>query len=163
MKTLHKTILVTYLLFLLWLVLFKFSFDLSSVLLGHQARSLNLVPFAGFSQGNLREMIENLIVFIPLGLLLGINLKQVTIWRKLALIFALSLAVETLQFVLGIGVTDITDVIMNTAGGLFGLAVYDVAKKHIDTKKTDRFIIITVAILLILFTLLRVFVFRVRY
>jgi glycopeptide antibiotics resistance protein len=163
MKTLHRTILVTYLLFLLWLILFKFSFDLSSVLLGHQARSLSLVPFAGFSQGNLREMIENLVVFIPLGLLLSVNLKQVTIWRKLALIFALSLAVETLQFVLAIGVTDITDLIMNTAGGLFGLAVYDVSKKHIDTKKTDRFIIITVAILLILFTLLRVFVFRVRY
>jgi glycopeptide antibiotics resistance protein len=163
MKTLHKTILVTYLLFLLWLVLFKFSFDLSSVLLGHQARSLNLVPFAGFSQGNLREMIENLIVFIPLGLLLGINFKQVTIWRKLALIFALSLAVETLQFVLAIGITDITDVIMNTAGGLFGLVAYDVAKKYIDTKKTDRFIVIMIAVVLILFTLLRVFVFRVRY
>lgn len=162
MKPLSKTILALYLLTLLWLVLFKFSYDLSSVLLDHQSRSLNLIPFAGASRG-LREMIDNFVVFIPFGLLLGVNLKQTGFWRKLAFIFSFSIAVEMLQFVLAIGTTDITDVITNTLGGLLGLILYDFSKKYVDNEKLDRFIVVTGMILLILLILFRVLVIRVRY
>jgi glycopeptide antibiotics resistance protein len=163
MKILSKTVFSLYLLTLLWLVLFKFSFDLASVLLDYQSRSLNLIPFAGFSQGSLREMIDNLIVFIPLGLLLNVNFKQVAFWPKLAFVFVFSLAAEVIQFVFAIGTTDITDVIMNTLGGLVGLAFYSLGKKYIDIEKLDRFIVIVGVILLVAFILLRTFVFRVRY
>jgi glycopeptide antibiotics resistance protein len=60
-KLLSKTLLALYLLILLWLVLFKFSLDLSSVL-DYQTRSLNLIPFADFSRNSLREMIFNFAV-----------------------------------------------------------------------------------------------------
>jgi glycopeptide antibiotics resistance protein len=162
-KQLYKTSLVVYVLFLLWLVLFKFSSDPFSVLANYQSRSLNLVPFAGYSTGNLLEMVENFIVFVPLGLLLSINFKQTAFWLKLTYIFVLSATAEILQFVCAIGTTDITDVIMNTLGGLFGLAACGLVSRYVDNKKLNLFIIIILAILLTVFTLLRFLVFRVRY
>jgi glycopeptide antibiotics resistance protein len=158
-KSLSKAVLITYLIMLTWLVLFKFSFDVISVLETYQARSLNLNPF----MGHMREMIDNFIVFIPFGLLLSINFKQVAFWKKLAFISVFSLAIEIIQFALAIGVTDITDVAMNTLGGLFGLISYDFCKKYIDSKKMDLFIIAVGTLLLIIFLILRLFVFRVRY
>jgi len=163
MKLLSKTLLTLYLLTLLWLVLFKFSYDVSSVLLDHQTRSLNLIPFVDVLRGNLREMIDNFVIFIPFGLLLGVNLKRTTFWRRLALVFIFSLGAEMIQFIFAIGTTDITDVITNTLGGFVGLMLYDVGKKHVDSEKLDRFIVIAGTILLVLFILLRVFFFRVRY
>ncbi len=162
MKSFPKTLLELYVLFLLWLILFKTSTDFSSVLLHFQSRSLNLIPFAGYTQGA-REMLDNLVVFIPLGLLLGINFKHSSLWRKLAFVFGLSLAAEVLQYVLAIGATDITDVIMNTAGGLFGLALYALNSKYVGHKNLDRSIAVVVTVLLAMFLYLRFFVFHVRY
>jgi glycopeptide antibiotics resistance protein len=162
MKTLSKIVLALYLLTLLWLVLFKFSFDISGVLLDHQARSLNLIPFADYSQG-LREMVDNLVVFVPFGLLLGVVFKQTDFWRKLLCVFAFSFVAEITQFVLAIGRTDITDIITNTLGGLAGLGLYGLGSKYIDTKKLDWFIVVTGAILLVTLIFFRVFVLKVRY
>ena len=163
MKLFTKALLALYLLTLLWLVLFKLSFDISAVLLEHQARSLNLVPFTDALQGNLRETIDNIIVFVPLGLLLGVNFRQVSWRRKLAFVFIVSLVTELLQFVLAIGITDITDVITNTSGGLLGLGLYSLSKRYFDTENLDRVIVITTATILILLILFRVLFLRVRY
>lgn len=163
MKSLPRTVLAIYLLLLLWLVLFKFSFDFVGVVESFQHRGLNLVPFAGISRHTIREMIENFIVFIPFGLLLSASFKRVRLWRKLAVIGALSVIVEILQYILAIGLTDITDVIMNTLGGLAGLLIYRTLSKHVDEAKLDGVIAIIVAILLALVLYARLFVFRVRY
>ena len=163
MKLLSKVVFAAYLLMLLWLVLFKFSYNLGSVLADYQTRSLNLIPFAGSSNGGFREMIDNVVVFIPLGLFLGINFKHTNFWRKLATVVIFSLAVEVTQFIFAIGVTDITDVITNTFGGLVGLTLYDVSKKYVDGDKLEKFIVVVGAILLTVLILLRVFVFKVRY
>lgn len=122
------------------------------------------MPFAG---NHSREMLDNFLFFLPLGLLLGINYKSITFRRKLAFVFVLSLVVESLQFVFAIGATDITDVIMNTCGGFIGLILYNVAHKYIKGEKFGRLFDLSitgiVAALLIVFILLRVFVFKVRY
>lgn len=162
-KSLSKTLLAVYTLFLLWLILFKTSIDISSVLLNYQSRSLNLIPFAGYSPGNAGEMIDNLIVFIPFGLLLGANFKQITFWRKLSYVFMLSLVAEITQYIFAIGTTDITDVITNTLGGLLGLTLYAVGKRCVGSELFDRFVVAIVAILLIGLMLLRMLVFKVRY
>ncbi len=138
MKAAAKTLLAVYLLILLWLVLFKLSFSISAAI-HQQAKSFHPIPFAGASRSDVREMILNVVVFSPFGVLLSVNLKRATFWRKLALVFVFSLAVETIQFILAIGITDATDVITNTLGGFLGLALYDAAKKHIDDEKLDRF------------------------
>jgi glycopeptide antibiotics resistance protein len=144
-KSLSKTLLGLYSLLLLWLVLFKLSFDIPAVL-GHGTRSLNLVSFAGYAGGR-SEMITNLVVFIPLGLLLSINFKRTSFRRKLAFVFLLSVASEVVQYILAIGITDITDVITNTLGGFIGLALYSLTGKHVDNEKLDRFIVVAGTVL----------------
>lgn len=158
-----RILLGIYIVFLLWLILFKTSLDFLSVLADYQMKSLNLVPFVDFSQANLREIIDNFIVFVPLGLLLAINLRRVSIWQRLGCIAAFSFSVEAIQYALAIGVTDITDVISNTAGGLFGLLAYAGAARFIGAKKLNQFIVSGVAAVLLLFLLLRFMVFKVKY
>jgi glycopeptide antibiotics resistance protein len=166
MKSLTKALLALYLLILLWLVLFKFTFNLSS-LFDYQTRSINLIPFAGAFmanvRGNLREMIYNCVVFVPFGLLLSVNCKRAGFWRKLAYVFVFSFAVEMAQFIFAIGITDITDLVTNTFGGFLGLIVYDLSNKYISSEKLDRFIVLAGVILLVLFILLRVVFLNVRY
>ncbi len=162
MKSLSRTVLILYILSLLWVVLFKLSFDLSGVL-EYGSRSLNLIPFADYSRSNVREMIDNLIAFIPFGLLLSVNLKQMSFWRKLWLIGIFSFTVELLQFALAIGTTDIIDVIMNTLGGLFGLTVYKICSGYVDTKKLDGSITTVALILLVVLILYRVLFLKVKY
>ena len=161
MKSLSKILFALYSLLLLWLVLFKLSLDIPAVLDIHM-RSLNLIPFVGSSQGH-SEMITNFVVFIPLGLLLSASFKRTNFWRKLAIVFSFSLAAEVIQFVLAIGITDITDVITNTFGGFLGLILYSLSNKYADEEKLDRFIVVVGAVLFVLVILFRFFVFKVRY
>lgn len=162
MKQLSKIVFALYVLTLLWLVLFKFSFDLTGILLEHQSRSINLIPFWDYAK-SLREMIDNFIVFIPFGLLLSVVFKQTDFWRKLAYIGAFSVAVEAVQYILAIGRTDITDVLMNTTGGLVGLALYRFGSKYISSKKLDWIILVVGGVLLIALILLRVLFLKVKY
>lgn len=163
MKSLSKALLALYLLILLWLVLFKFSFNLS-LIWDYQTRSINLIPFAGVNErGNLREIIYNCLVFIPFGLLLSLNFKRTNFWRKLAFVLVISLTAELAQFVFAIGASDITDLITNTLGGFLGLMLYDLSNKYINNIKLDRFIVLVGTILLVLFILLRVLFFNVSY
>ena len=152
MKSLSKALLAVYLLILTWLVLFKLSVHLSLVM--YPTRVLNLIPFAYLSRADLRELIYNVVFFIPLGLLLSVNLKRATVWRRLAFVCLFSLAAETIQFVFAIGVADSTDVITNTFGGFFGLMLYEFIKKYVDDEKLDRFIVVAGAISLLVLVLL---------
>lgn len=153
-KIVSRGLLSLYLAILIWLVLFKFSFDISSWLTYHH-RSLNLIPFAAPSMVNgtinFGEMIFNVIFFIPLGLLLNVNFKKVGFLPKLSFILIFSLTAELTQFIFAIGATDITDVITNTVGGFLGLKLYDLISKYINNKKVDRVIISVGVLLLVLF------------
>jgi len=151
-KILSRLSLAVYLLILFWLVLFKLSFDLSWV--EYQTRSLNLIPFADFSRANVTEMVYNFVAFVPFGLLLSVNLKRANLWRRLAFIFMFSLVIEVIQFVFAIGITDITDVIMNTLGGFLGLMLYEFGIRYVDDEGLDRSLVLASTISLILFLLL---------
>lgn len=160
MKALSRILFAAYLLVLLWLVLFKFSYDLMAVVQDFQMRSVNLIPFA---QTRNSEMISNIVAFIPFGVMLGVNFKQVAFRHKIAVIFAFSLAVEIIQYIVAIGVTDITDLIMNTLGGFVGLAIYAFAQRVANEKYLDWgiFLLGTLTLLAVLY--LRIFVIIVRY
>nr|WP_063856925.1 glycopeptide resistance protein VanZ-A [Niallia circulans]CAB61225.1 VayZ protein [Niallia circulans] len=146
-KILSRGLLALYLVTLIWLVLFKLQYNILSVFHYHQ-RSLNLIPFA--AHGSLREMIDNIIIFIPFGLLLNVNFKKVGFLLKFAFILVLSLTFELIQFIFAIGATDMTDVITNTVGGFLGLKLYGLSNKHINNKKLDRIIIFVGILLLVL-------------
>ncbi len=153
-KSLARVLFAAYLVVLAWLILFKFSIHISSVL-HYDKRSLNFVPFSNAS-GSSGESIDNVLVFIPFGLLLSVNFKGMTFWSKLLIVLGVSVAAETIQYIFAIGATDITDVITNTLGGFIGIAGYDISCKYIDRAKLDRFIVVAGSVVLGLFVLLLV-------
>jgi len=152
-----------YLLTLLWLVLFKLSYDILAILATYNTRSVNLVPFVTLGQTGLSETISNLVIFIPFGLLLSLNFKRTRLSRLLTAVFVVSAAVETLQFIFAIGTTDATDLVTNTFGGLVGLVLYRLVSKVVKTAILDRVITAVGLTLFVAFILLRVLVFKVRY
>jgi glycopeptide antibiotics resistance protein len=160
MKALSFLLFAAYLFILLWLVLFKFSYEPFAVINTLQMRSINLVPFARTRNS---EIISNLLAFIPFGVMLGVNFRQAAFRYKIGVIFAFSLAAEIIQYVLAIGVSDITDIMMNTLGGLIGLAAYELIGKYTNHRYLDVSILVlgTLALLGVLY--LRIFVFIVKY
>jgi glycopeptide antibiotics resistance protein len=158
-KILSRGLLALYLVILIWLVLFKLQYNILSVFNYHH-RSLNLNLFAAPLNVNGRinfgEMIDNVIIFIPFGLLLNVNFKKVGFLPKFALILVFSLTCELIQFIFAIGATDITDVITNTVGGFLGLKLYGLGNKYINNKKLDRVIIFVGTLLLVLLLYYRI-------
>lgn len=157
-KILSRGLLALYLMILIWLLLFKFTFYILPILHFHY-RSLNLIPFAAPSMVNGRinygEMVYNCIFFIPFGLLLNVNFKKTGFLSKLIFMLAFSLVIELIQYVFAIGASDITDVITNTAGGLLGLILYNLSSRYIKSERLDSIIIGVGIVLLFVFIVFR--------
>lgn len=126
-KNLTKIIFYFYFGSLVWIILFKMQMPFSNV---GQIRSVNLIPLAGSVAVNgriyVREIVENVLIFIPFGIFSGMLLQSDHRIRLLAPSFFTSLMLEILQFVFAAGVTDITDLLANTGGGLIGIAVFEI-------------------------------------
>jgi len=157
-KLLSRGVLALYVVILLWLVLFKLTFNLSAML-DHRHRSLNWMPFAS----NAGEMVLNCLFFIPFGLLLSVNFKRVGFLSKLAIIALFSLTAELAQYIFAIGATDITDLITNTFGGFLGLAVYSLGSHYSSAKTLDRIIVYAGAFVLVFAVALHVSHFMRRF
>ncbi|KAM9864845.1 hypothetical protein ACIFOC_02592 [Leucobacter aridicollis] len=121
-----ETVLVaafsTYLTLLTWAIVWK----LRLPHVGESLSPVKWVPFAAtavFGPSAPAEVAANFLVFVPLGLLLGVLWPRRAWWSGTLLIAAISTTYEVLQFVLAVGAADITDVIANTAGGAVGLAL----------------------------------------
>lgn len=119
-----------YFILLVWLVLFKLNFNLLEV---SHARTINLIPFwydgsAAF-RVHLKEMFYNVLVFIPLGLYVSIFRPKWAFWKKVLPCFAVSFLFESLQFAFALGVSDITDLITNTLGGIAGVLLCTLLRK----------------------------------
>jgi len=74
-----------------------------------------------FAFGN---VVGNIVIFIPLGTYLSLLKNDKRVITNLLLIFIVSLFVEIIQGLLGIGASDIDDIILNCLGGLIGILGY---------------------------------------
>lgn len=82
--------------------------------------------FRGEDPMLLPENIMNIIVFIPIGLLLGISLRSMTWLRTLLIGAFLSVGIETLQFAFMRGFAEFDDLMHNTLGCVLGFGIYKV-------------------------------------
>ncbi|GEP67172.1 hypothetical protein CBE01nite_49400 [Clostridium beijerinckii] len=137
-------------------------------------RSINLIPFYSIkeylfsSSASIKKFAfgnvgGNIAIFIPLGayLLLFKNNKRVI--TNLLFVFIVSLFVEIIQGIFGIGASDIDDIILNCLGGLIGILGYKFFLFILpDEKKVHTAIAILSAIALprILFYL---FIMKMRF
>ena len=122
-KTFLIILLAVYSAALTWIILFKMAVRLDDVGFG-TVRAWNLIPFRYSEETSfhLTEVLENVIAFIPLGVYLG--MLKTGAWKAILIGAAASVTLEALQFALGIGAADVTDVITNTAGTAIGVGIY---------------------------------------
>lgn len=159
-RKLSILLFATYLVILFWIIVFKVN---TEVVFGI-TRSINLIPLGQSLMTNgqidFSEIILNIIIFLPLGIYAGLLFKKSSFWKKVLLFFSTSFICELSQFILGVGFSDITDIINNTLGGILGLAIYaGIERAFKDSIKTQRFIniaatIVTVLVLLLLLLLI---------
>ena len=101
---------------------------------------VELSPFWSYSEKNrnhaelLEENFMNVMVFIPIGALLGIGFSRLQWWKIILIGFALSVVIELLQLVFKRGCCEFDDVMHNTLGCLIGygmFCLFRLCKKHI--------------------------------
>jgi len=100
-------------------------------------RSINLIPFSSIKEyifsnsATIKEfafgnVVGNIVIFIPLGTYLSLFKNHKSVKSTLLYIFMVSLFVEIIQGIFGIGASDIDDIILNSLGGLIGILGYKV-------------------------------------
>lgn len=93
----------------------------------------------------LTEVIANMAVFVPFGLFLSEALStgrrragRSGFWRQVGAVtlvgLALSLAIEVLQLMLGVGVFEVQDLVLNTAGTFIGAALALLVRRALRRK-----------------------------
>lgn len=150
---------IVYLAFLLYLLLFKYYSPLA-VITGNYTpvRSVNLVPFRsiyGYLFGSstasglaATNVFGNILIFVPMAVALRLYFERQTLLRAAFSVCMMSVAVEVVQLILGIGACDIDDVILNTLGGLIGAIGYTLLIKLCRGKRGVKIFLTVAAILL---------------
>lgn len=88
-----------------------------------------LIPFWSYGRPDLTvENIMNVVVFIPIGILLGCSFNVRKWWHILLLGGGISLSIEILQLFLRRGYSELDDVIHNTLGCLLGYGLYSIIR-----------------------------------
>jgi len=117
---------VVYLVVLVWTVLWKLEVPWTG-----GDTMVKLVPFVaagGAGASAPVEVVANLVLFVPLGIYLGLLAPRWPWWAAAGTIAGASVALEVTQYVLAVGRSDTTDVIVNTVGGLVGLGLLALAR-----------------------------------
>ena len=155
-KTTH-ILFTIYIFLVIWIILFKLSVSIDQL---PHFRSINLIPFyyPNKTTYQIREVLDNLIIFIPFGLYL--KTLNINSDRTIFLGFLLSISLELSQYIFCLGASDITDLISNTLGGIIGVAlvyVLSIVLKDKTHKILNRIAMVcTVLVVIFLFMLLAV-------
>ena len=101
---------------------------------------INLIPFKTilhFLSGTerkaiaLQNLLGNFVGFMPLGLLAPLVFEKIRSAKMMLVVsFLTSLGFELIQLVTGLGVFDVDDLILNTAGGVAGYFAFTFFNKR---------------------------------
>ena len=96
-----------------------------------ETRQFDFHPFWSYDRPELLvENIMNVIVFIPVGMILGSLLRVKGSWAIALLIgCSISLTIESLQFWFTKGFSELDDVMHNTVGCLIGYEIYSLIRR----------------------------------
>lgn len=126
--------------------------------------SNNFIPFreifryAFGSRLFIKNVVGNMLLFLPFGFFISYYLKCKKVWLPLILTLIASVSIETVQMVIG-RVFDIDDILLNLFGGSLGFLCYyglsKVGEKLPSVLKSEIFLnIIAIVLLIGLITLL---------
>lgn len=156
-------VFVLYLALLLKLLLF-------SRALGSE-RSLNLVPFAtisdylssdsaGVKRFAIGNVLGNVMAFVPLGAFLPLLRRRPGSGMNLFIVVCVSVVVEIIQGVFGLGASDVDDVILNTLGGLLGILFFTLLRVFL--RQWSRLITVMAVLSLLAAPILYQLLFAIR-
>ena len=121
---------------LVWIVMGKMAFSVADIPWQDGVRAINLEPFRhSIIAGRYltSDTVLNVLIFLPLGAylwMLGMPAVGAVLCSGLV-----SVGFEVCQYALASGVSDVTDVITNTAGALIGVLFYAVARLILPNKR----------------------------
>lgn len=124
-KELLMLVFAIYILCLFQVVTFQDSISLSGN---------NFIPFKEIFRYNitsrlfLKNVIGNMIMFLPFGFFISYYIEPDTIKPILVLTLIASIAIEVVQLLIG-RVFDIDDILLNLIGGAIGYSIYNVMRK----------------------------------
>lgn len=88
-------------------------------------RKYDLQPFWSYDKPELMvENVMNVVVFVPIGILLGWAFQKIKWWQVLIVGSLISLSIEVMQFGLKRGFAETDDVMHNTLGCMLGYGVF---------------------------------------
>lgn len=146
-----SVLFVTYFVVLIRIILFKqvALYNLVSAI-GAAERTVNMIPFQSLfdminTDTSITRILENILgnvtIFIPFGLLLPIVQRDQS---KRIILYGLitSALFEIIQFIFALGSSDIDDLILNTSGTFLGYVLYKIIRKKSHTDTACRIAII---------------------
>lgn len=93
-----------------------------------QRQEVNLIPFQ-VSYGEMRFVIENVLLFIPFGFLMPLTSKKLSKYKRVFVsTLIISVCIEVCQYIFRCGKTEVDDVILNAAGASAGFLFYKIIK-----------------------------------
>lgn len=140
-RTVYRVMLALYFALLFYLTWFPGPFRQAGGDVG-----VNLTPFSTIRRYIRMEdpadwinIAGNLAAFLPLGYLWPFSFRRYSRWRHTVLIaLGVSLFVEAVQYLTGMGSLDVDDVIINTLGGLTGFFLHRLCKLVYDSTHYTR-------------------------
>ena len=153
-KRVKSILFIVYFLLLTWIIVFKMELSMSNLV---AERSINFIPFKESAIVNGRisfsEIINNAIVFIPVGVFTAMLADNLKFIKMAAVPFGISLFYEITQYIFAVGACDITDLINNTLGGIVGILIFKLRRKVLGDKAfkvVNIFSIICVVLIVIM-------------
>ena len=115
-----------------WQLDFNFSRPLSDINLVFMKETWKLV-YAPSHLDFFYNSFGNVLCFVPFGIFFPIVFsKRATFLRTVLMGMLFSVGIETLQFLLVTGVSDIDDVFFNTCGAIWGYVIFKIVKKSLN-------------------------------
>lgn len=132
---------VIYVLVIAKLVIFKNGFT-------NEFRDLSMMPFSfviDFLNGEaslsnmLKNALGNIAVFIPLGIIVPVFFQKFNVKHVVLCGIIISFIIEIIQYITGLGITDIDDLILNTLGTFIGGLLYFQLSRKLDLRLKNYF------------------------
>lgn len=121
LRYLWLSFLLTYVVFVYWFTVFRRYYLLTA-----GSRWSPLWTYKAIAEGKhylIGEILINIAMFIPIGILISLISKRVVWWNIVVIGVVLSLGIELLQLSMMRGLCETDDIIHNTIGCLIGFVI----------------------------------------
>lgn len=132
---------ILYIIFLLWIILFRMNLPEFT----GKYNGIVLIPFSddqNYTSSLARDLCNagNVALFIPVGVcgMILSSERGPKLLSTLGICLGISFGIEVLQYILVIGMSSVSDLILNCAGGIFGIVLYYIIGRFISEKLMDK-------------------------